>query len=223
MVAIRCGMPSYISLPLVDSRTHFDTLNYIFCWKSQKILYDFLSIPPPMLLWIDSSQQRNIPNAWGEIPVDDGVGKEIVRIPQLKGEKKPSNLQRSIAPWTLRQELAIYIFKAVTFYERVQCSGPTNDYQNCCNFNLTFKKLTTCETPTTWSILKYWSHLRTEETKSIYEFVRFKHLNIHTIINHLLIINLHHVYIYIYVCIYDTRYLSCANHVWTIYMVATYM
>ena len=58
----------------------------------------------------------------------------------------------------------------------------------------------------------------TEETKSIYEFVRFKHLNIHTIINHLLIINLHHVYIYIYVCINDTRYLSCANHVWTIYI-----
>lgn len=58
----------------------------------------------------------------------------------------------------------------------------------------------------------------TEETKSIYEFVRFKHLNIHTIINHLLIINLHHVYIYIYVCINDTRYLSCANHVRTIYI-----
>ena len=96
MVAIGCGMPSYISLPLVDSRTHIDTLELFFVENHRKFFTTFCPFLHQCELWIDSSEQRNIPNAWGEIPVDDGVGKEIVRIAQLRGEKKKqktSNLQ----------------------------------------------------------------------------------------------------------------------------------
>ena len=104
MVAIR-----YFIASCWFKNTHWHIRTVFFLKNDlQKILHDFLSIPPPMLLWIDSSQQRNIPNAWGEIPVDDGVGKEIVGIAQLKGDYLPSKFvaKHLFAPWTLQKQLA---------------------------------------------------------------------------------------------------------------------